>query len=102
MKDDGGRALREERGDGGPTKEADWWKHSASSPPPFLSPSDRPGEEDEEEVQVAVVTEEATSGSSEAFCTAHLEGSANRSTRSEDRQEVTSPPSPLLKQVRFL
>lgn len=68
--------------------------NSASSPPPFLSPSDRPGEEDEEEVQVAVVTEEATSGSSEAFCTAHLEGSANQSTQSEDRQEVMSPPSP--------
>lgn len=61
-----------------------------------------PGEEEEEEVWVAVVTEEATSCSSEAFCTAHLEGSANQRTQSEDRQEVTSPPSPLLKQVRFL
>lgn len=76
--------------------------NSASSPPPFLSPSDCPGEEDEEELRVAVVTEEANSCSSEAFCSTHLEGLANQSTQSEDRQEVTSPPSSLLKPVRFL
>lgn len=93
--------VMEGGGDGGPTKEADWWKHSklrllaAALPLPFRLSRRRGGGGG-----VAVVTEEATSCSPEAFCTAHLEGAANQSTQSQDRQEVTSPP--LLKPVRFL
>lgn len=71
-----------------------------SPPPPFLFLSFCPGEEgdEDEEVRVTVVTEEANSCSSEAFSTAHLERSANQSTQREDAgdgQEVTSPLSPL-------
>lgn len=81
--------------------------NSSSSSPPFLFPSFCPGEEgdEDEEVRVTVVTEEANSCSSEAFSPAHLERSANQSTRREDggeRQEVMSPLSPLLSQVRVI
>lgn len=88
---------------------------SSSPPPPFLFPSFCPGEGDEdeevrvtvvtEEARVTVVTEEARSRSSEAFSTAHLERSTNQCTRREDggdTQEVMSPSSPLLSQVRSI
>lgn len=80
---------------------------SSSPPPPFLFPSFCSGEEgdEDEEARVTVVTEEANSCSSEAFSTAHLERSANQCTQREDggdRQEVMSPLSPLLSQVRSI
>lgn len=84
--DDGGRALREERGgDGGPTKEADWWKHSKLR---LLAPSDCPGEEEEDEVEVAVVTEEATSCSSEALVTTGSSSEASEVPVIDDSVQV--------------
>lgn len=74
--------------------------NSSSSPPPFLFPSCPEERDEEEEVRVTVVTEEADSCSSEAFSTAPLQRSANQSPGREDGQEVTSPRSPL-SQVRL-
>lgn len=64
---------------------------NSSPPPPFLLSSFCPGGEgdEDEEVRVAMVTEEANLCSAEAFSPAHLERPTNQSTR--DRHWAAAP-----------